>query len=281
MTMTGPTALHATRLHLLHDEHGQSPWLDDLIRSYLTRGELASWVAAGIRGVTSNLTIFQRAIAGSDDYDEQFGALTGAGRSVDEAYWEMVVDDITAALAVLRPVHDASAGADGFVSVEVAPNLAHDTAGTVAAARELHDRIAQPNLFVKVPATAAGVPAIRRLVAEGYRVNVTLVFGLPRYAQVIEAYLAGLEELAARDQRADLSSVPGVASFFVSRVDVTVDRRLAAIGTSEAVGLQGQAATAQAKLAYSCSGRHSADRAGTRWRRAAPGCTGRCGPRRR
>jgi transaldolase len=155
MTMPGPTALHATRLHLLHDEQGQSPWLDDLTRGYLTGGELARWVAAGIRGVTSNPTIFQRAIAGSDDYDEQFGVLTGAGRSVDEAYWQMVVDDITAALAVLRPVHDASAGADGFVSVEVAPDLAHDTAGTVAAARELHDRIAQPNLYVKVPATAA------------------------------------------------------------------------------------------------------------------------------
>jgi transaldolase len=250
MTRIGPTALHVTRLHLLHDEQGQSPWLDDLTRGYLTGGELSRWVAAGVRGVTSNPTIFQRAIAGSDDYDEQFGALTGAGRSVDEAYWEMVVDDITAALAVLRPVYDASAGADGFVSVEGAPDLAHDTAGTVAAVRELHDRIAQPNLFVKVPATAAGIPAIRQLVAEGYRVNVTLVFGLPRYAQVIEAYVAGLEELAARDPRADLSSVPGVASFFVSRVDVAVDRRLTEIGTSEAVGLRGQAATAQAKLAY-------------------------------
>jgi hypothetical protein len=148
-----PNVRHANRLHLLHDELGQSPWLDDLTRGYLTGGELSMWVAAGIRGVTSNPTIFQRAIARSADYDEQFGALTAAGHSVDEAYWEMVVDDITAALAVLRPVHDASAGADGFLSVEVAPDLAHDTAGTVAAARELHDRIAQPNLSPQSPTT--------------------------------------------------------------------------------------------------------------------------------
>ncbi len=248
--MTGPRALHASRLHLLYDEHGQSPWLDDLTRGYLAGGELSRWVAAGIRGVTSNPTIFARAIAGSTEYDEQFGLLTAAGRTVDQAYWQMVVDDITAALAVLRPVYETSAGADGFVSVEVAPDLAHDTAGTVAAARQLHERVGAPNLYVKVPATAEGIPAIRQLVAQGYRVNVTLVFGLPRYAQVIEAYLAGLEELAARDPHADLSLVPSVASFFVSRVDVAVDRRLAEIGGPQTAGLQGQAATAQAKLAY-------------------------------
>ncbi len=248
--MSELAALHATLLHLLHDEHGQSPWLDDLTRGYLTSGELARWVAAGIRGVTSNPTIFQRAIAGSTNYDSQFRALTRAGHSVDDAYWEMVTHDITAALRVLRPVHDASGGVDGFVSVEVAPDLAHDTTGTITAAGVLHDRIAQPNLLVKVPATTAGIEAIRQLVSEGRSINVTLVFGIPRYAQVIEAYLTGLEELAGRVPLADLAAVPSVASLFISRVDAAVDRRLAEIGSPEAIGLRGQAAIAQAKLAY-------------------------------
>ena len=248
--MADLSALHATRLHLLHDEQGQSPWLDDLTRGYLSGGELSRWVAAGVRGVTSNPTVFQRAIAGSSDYDEQFAELTRAGCSVEEAYWAMVVEDITAAARVLRPVHEASAGADGFVSVEVAPEVAQDTAATVAAARALHERIAQPNVLVKVPATAAGIPAIRQLVAEGYRINVTLVFGVARYAEVVQAYLAGLEELAARHPPADLSATAGVASFFLSRVDTAVDQRLAEIGTPEATALLGQAGIAQAKLAY-------------------------------
>jgi transaldolase len=240
----------ATRLQLLLDQQGQSPWLDDLTRGYLTGGELSRWVTSGIRGVTSNPTIFQRAIAGSGDYDQQFTELTRAGHSVDEAYWHMVTDDVTAALAVLRPVYDTSGGSDGFVSVEVAPDLAHDTAGTVAAARGLHDRIGQPNLLVKVPATTEGIAAIRQLVAGGHSINATLVFGLPRYAEVIEAYLAGLEELAARDPHVDLSTVASVASFFVSRVDTAVDQQLTQLGTVEAATLQGQAAIAQAQLAY-------------------------------
>ena len=251
MTVASPTTPgHASRPQLLHDQQGQSPWLDDLTRGYLTSGELARWVASGLRGVTSNPTIFQRAIAGASHYDEQFGALTRSGRSVDDAYWEVVVDDIK------RGAARAAAGARrqrrgrGFVSVEVAPDLAHDTAGTVTAARALHDRIAQPNLMVKVPATTAGVAAIRQLVSEGRSINVTLVFGLPRCAQVIEAYLTGLQELAARDPPADLAAVPGVASFFISRVDTAVDRRLDEIGSPEAISLRGQAAIAQAKLAY-------------------------------
>lgn len=248
--MTDPTTLPPTRLHLLFEQHGQSPWLDDLTRGYLTGGQLSRWLSSGIRGVTSNQTIFQRAIVGSTEYDEQFAELIRAGGSVDEAYWQMVTDDVTAALADLRPVYDASGGADGFVSVEVAPDVAHDTAGTVAAARALHDRIGEPNLFVKVPATTEGITAIRQLVAEGRSINVTLVFGLPRYAEVIEAYLAGLEELAARDPHADLGTVLSVASFFVSRVDTAVDQRLADLGTPEAAELRGQAAIAQAQLAY-------------------------------
>ena len=234
-----------TKLHDLYHEHGQSPWLDNLRRGWITGGELARWVERGVRGITSNPTIFQRAIDGSDEYDEQFRALTRSGASVEDAYWTMVLDDIRGALAVLRPVHDASDGVDGYVSVEVAPDLARDRDGTVDAARRLHDEVAEPNLFVKVPATAEGVEAIRTLIAEGRSINVTLIFGLDRYAEVMEAYIAGLE---AHD--GDLSAVRSVASFFVSRVDTEVDRRLEAIGTDEALALRGTAAVAQAQLAY-------------------------------
>lgn len=251
-----------TRLHRLHDEQGQSPWLDDLRRSYLVDGDLRRWVGQGIRGVTSNPTIFQRAIAGSTDYDTQFAALAGEGRPLLAAYWAMVVDDITDALDVLRPVFDSSKGTDGFVSVELAPDVAHDTDASVVAARSLHDRIDAPNLFVKIPATPEGLPAIRQLVADGRNINVTLVFGLTRYDEVIEAYLSGLEALASRDPKADLSSLASVASFFVSRVDTEVDRRLGAIGTQEVVDLQGQAGIAQAKLAYELFRRRFA---GERW----------------
>ena len=234
-----------TKLHDLYHEHGQSPWLDNLRRGWITGGELARWVERGVRGLTSTPTIFQRAIDGSDEYDEQFRALTRSGASVEDAYWTMVLDDIRGALAVLRPVHDASDGVDGYVSVEVAPDLARDRDGTVDAARRLHDEVAEPNLFVKVQATAEGVEAIRTLIAEGRSINVTLIFGLDRYAEVMEAYIAGLE---AHD--GDLSAVRSVASFFVSRVDTEVDRRLEAIGTDEALALRGTAAVAQAQLAY-------------------------------
>lgn len=193
-----PLRERETALSRLHDEQGQSPWLDDLRRSYLLGDDLSTWVTQGIRGVTSNPAIFQRAIAGSTDYDAQFTALTRAGHDIQSAFWAMVVDDITNALGVLRPVFDASNRTDGFVSVELAPDLARDTDASVAAARGLHDRIEAPNLYVKIPATAEGIPAIRRLVSEGRNINVALVFGLTRYDEVIEAYLAGLEEFAAR-----------------------------------------------------------------------------------
>src|SRR5690606_1980171 len=143
-----PAGGRVTRLHDLYHEHGQSPWLDNLRRSWITGGELARWVERGVRGITSNPTIFQKAIDGSDVYDEQFRELTRAGAPVEDAYWTMVLDDIRAALAIMRPVHDASDGVDGYVSVEVAPDLAHDLDGTVAAARRLHDEIGEPNLFV-------------------------------------------------------------------------------------------------------------------------------------
>jgi transaldolase len=205
-------------------------------------------VAAGIRGMTANPTIFANAIEGSADYDEQFSRLISTGCSVEEAYWELVVTDVIDSCAVLRPVYEAADGTDGFVSVEVAPELARDTAATVAAARRLHERIAQPNLLVKIPATAEGVPAIEAMVAEGRNVNVTLIFSLSRYAEVIDAYLSGLEAFAANG--GDLAAVHGVASFFVSRVDIEVDSRLEARGGDEARALRGRAAVAQAKLAY-------------------------------
>jgi transaldolase len=253
-----------TKLQRLYQEQGQSPWLDNLTRPYLRDGTLGRLVADGIRGVTANPTIFARAIEGSDAYDEQFATRIAQGRPVTDAYWDLVVDDIVDALGVLRPTFDASSGTDGFVSVEVAPELARDTDATIAAARQLHQRIAQPNLLVKIPATGEGVPAIQAMTAEGRSINVTLIFSLARYAEVIEAYLAGLETLAQRG--GDLASVRSVASFFVSRVDTEVDRRLEAVGTSAALALRGKAALAQAKLAYRLFG----DRfAGERWERLA------------
>jgi transaldolase len=233
-----------TKLHQLHDLHDQSPWLDNLTRGDVTGGRLHRMVAQGIRGVTSNPTIIAKAISGSSDYDGQLAALTAAGRDAEASYWALVTSDLNGALAVLRPLYDGGGG-DGFVSVELAPALAHDTETSVAAARALHERIAAPNLLVKIPATVEGVAAVRQATTEGLSINVTLLFGLDRYEQIIEAYLQGLEA-----HPGDLSRVHGVASFFVSRVDTEVDRRLRAVGTPEALALRGRAAVAQAKLAY-------------------------------
>ncbi len=252
-----------TRLHDLHAA-GQSPWLDNLRRGYLRSGELEAYVARGIRGITSNPSIFQKAIADSDDYDEQFGSLLATGTSVEDAYWKMVTDDISEALAVLGPVHAESGGVDGYVSVEVDPGLARDTDGTIAAARALHDRIDQPNLFVKIPATEEGTPAIETMIREGRSINVTLIFSLSRYEDVMEAYLSGLD--ARLDAGQDLSAVTSVASFFISRVDTEVDNRLDAIGTDEALALRGRAAVAQGQLAYQ---RFLATFSGPRWERLA------------
>jgi transaldolase len=257
-----------TRLHDLHDQQGQSPWLDDLRRSYLRDGTLADFVAQGIRGVTSNPTIFAKAIEGGSDYDEQFRGLL-EHHTIDECYWELVCTDILDAARILRPAHDGSGGVDGYVSVEVAPSLAHDTDGTVHSARELHERINQPNLFVKIPATSEGVPAIRTMIGEGRSINVTLIFSLDRYAQVMEAYLSGLEDLVASGVR-ELSPVRSVASFFVSRVDTETDRRLETLAQQAEDGHQrgarlaarGGAAVAQAQQAYQ---RFGAMFSGPRW----------------
>ncbi len=237
------------RLGLLYHEFGQSPWLDNLKRSYLTSGKLAELRDIGIRGLTSNPTIFQKAIQGSSDYDAQFAELAADQQPVLHDYWEMVFADIHGACDVLDAVYATSDGVDGYASVEVAPDLAHDERGTVDAARDLHQRIDRRNLMVKIPATAEGVPAIRQMISEGRNINVTLIFSLDRYADVMEAYISGLEAFAA-DPAADLSRVASVGSFFVSRVDTEVDRRLEAIGTEQALALRGKAAVTQAKLAY-------------------------------
>jgi transaldolase len=237
------------RLQRLADEFGQSPWLDNLQRSYLTSGQLAAMRDRGVRGLTSNPTIFQKAIQGSADYDEQFSALAADEHPVIDDYWEMVLADIHGACDVFSKVYDRTDGLDGYVSVEVDPGLAHDGAGTETAARLLHERLRRRNLMVKIPATEAGLPAIRQMISEGRNINVTLIFSLDRYAAVMEAYLAGLEAFAT-DPDADVSRVASVASFFISRVDTEVDRRLEAIGTDEALALRGKAAVAQGHLAY-------------------------------
>ncbi len=233
------------RLTDLYDEQGQSPWLDNLRRGYIGSGELARWVERGVRGLTSNPTIFQKAIASGSEYDEQFGDLVVGGTTIEDAYWQMVATDIESALAILAPVHQPSEGVDGYTSVEVAPSLARDTEATIEAARGLHQTIDEPNLFVKIPGTAEGLPAIQTMITEGRSINVTLIFSLERYAEVMEAYIAGLE---AHD--GDLSGIASVASFFVSRVDTEVDRRLTEIGTEAALSLRGRAAVAQAQVAY-------------------------------
>lgn len=235
----------STRLQRLYSEQDQSPWLDNLKRGWITSGELEHWVERGVRGITSNPTIFQKAMATGDAYDAQLAELTSAGASTLDAYWAAVTKDISDALDILAPVHEASHGLDGYVSLELAPELARETEASTEAARHLHTTIARPNLYVKIPGTAEGLPAIQQMIAEGRSINVTLIFGLDRYAEVIEAYLAGLEAAEG-----DLSGVSSVASFFVSRLDTEVDRRLEAIGSDEALALRGRAAVAQAQCAY-------------------------------
>jgi len=243
-----------TTLHEMFSSGGQSPWIDDLKRSYVRAGGLADLVAKGIRGLTSNPTIMAHAIEAGTDYDEQFTELIGSGRSVDDAYWDLVTDDVGRAATILHPLHDASGGEDGFVSIEVAPSLAQDSDGTIKMARTLHERLAQPNVYVKIPGTVACLPAIEEMIAEGKSINVTLIFSLERYDAVIDAYLRGLERLV--EGGGDASKVSSVASFFVSRVDTEVDKRLDVIiaaggaPAATAKGIRGQAALAQARLAY-------------------------------
>jgi transaldolase len=229
----------------LYSQQRQSPWLDNIKRGWMTSGELERWVERGVRGLTSNPTIFQKAIEASSDYDEQLGDLVRGGKSVTDSYWDLVIKDIRDALRILRPVHDESNGGDGFVSIEVSPQMARDTEATTQSARHLHETIAEPNLFVKIPGTAEGVPSIEQMLSEGHSINVTLLFSLDRYEEIIEAYFSGLEAYAG-----DLSQVHSVASFFVSRVDTEADQRLETIGTPEALALTGKVGIANAQLAY-------------------------------
>lgn len=238
-----------SRLSALYEEHGQSPWLDNLRRGWITTGELDQWVASGIRGLTSNPAIFQKAIEGSADYDEQFIQLIADGVAVGTAYWDLVTSDIRGALDALRPVYESSNGTDGFVSVEVDPALARETDETTRAARALHERLDAPNLMVKIPGTLEGLPSVRTMIGEGKSINVTLIFSVSRYSEVMEAYIAGLED-AVKAGREDLSEIASVASFFISRTDTEVDRRLEEIGTQAALSLRGRTAVAQAQVAY-------------------------------
>lgn len=252
------------RLRELFTDQGQSPWIDNLKRSLITSGGLTTLIDAGVRGLTSNPTIFQKAIQDSADYDEQFFALRGAGLSTLDTYWELVRQDIRAAADCFADLYAQSHGGDGYVSVEVDPSLAHDAPGTLVAARRLWSDFARPNLMVKVPATPESLSVIRTLIAEGCNVNVTLIFSLERYQEVIESYIAGLSDRLQAGY--DLSPVASVASFFISRVDSEVDQRLQAIGGPEAGDLQGRAAIAQGCLAYEL---FQQTFSGERWERLA------------
>jgi transaldolase len=234
-------------LQRLHAEFDQSPWIDFIDRKLIASGRLAELVETGIRGLTSNPTIFAKAVA-TGQYDELVRREIEAGHGNQEIYEEIATGDVGDAADVLRSVYDASDGADGFVSIEVEPNLANDTDGTLARARELWSRVDRPNIFVKIPATAAGIPAIEAAIADGINVNVTLMFSVEVYRQVARAYVAGLRRRHARGE--DLRRVASVASFFVSRVDTKVDKYLEAVGTRSALEARGRAAVANARLAY-------------------------------
>jgi transaldolase len=228
---------------------GVSVWLDDISRERLTSGNLAALIRDySVRGVTSNPTIFANALAKGDAYDDQIKDLALRGVSVEESSRMITTHDIRWAADVLRPVYDGSDGVDGRVSIEVDPRLARETAKTIAEAKQLWWLVDRPNLYIKIPATAEGVPAITAVLAEGISVNVTLIFSLERYGEVIDAYYAGLEKAAENGH--DISAIASVASFFVSRVDTEVDKRLDKIGTDEARELKSQAAIANARLAY-------------------------------
>lgn len=232
-----------TRLHDLYEQQGQSPWYDNLCRPVT---DLLPLIVSGVRGVTSNPTIFQKAISSSSAYDEQFRQLVSAGKDIESIYWELVINDIQAACKLFEPIYDQTNGGDGYVSVEVSPRLAHDTNGTIEAAKWLHKLVNRPNVYIKIPATAECVPSIKEVISNGICVNVTLIFSLSRYEAVIDAYLDGLESSGLDD----LSRLTSVASFFVSRVDTLIDKMLEEIGTPEALDLRGKAAVAQAALAY-------------------------------
>ncbi|MGE5252685.1 MAG: transaldolase [Planctomycetaceae bacterium] len=234
---------------------GQSIWMDFIQRKIIRSGKLKKLIEEdGLRGVTSNPTIFEKAIGETDDYDEAIAGLARQGKETREIYESLAIADIQAAADLFRPTYDRLEGRDGFVSLEVNPHLAHDTAGTVAEARRLWASVDRPNIFIKVPATLEGLPAIRQLISEGINVNVTLLFGLPRYREVTGAYISGLKDRLAAGK--EIGSVASVASFFLSRIDVLVDpllERRMKEGSGQAAAaknLRGKVAVASAKIAY-------------------------------
>jgi len=228
---------------------GQSIWLDDIRRAWLEDGTLARLIADdGLAGVTSNPAIFEKAISKTRDYDAAIGALARAGASPPAIYDALTIDDVRRAADLFRPLHERTGGADGFVSLEVSPHLAHDTRNSVAEAHRLWERLDRPNVMIKIPGTRAGLQAVRELITDGVNVNVTLLFSVARYRAVVEAFMAGLEQRAR--ERKSVDRIASVASFFLSRIDTLVDRLLDAIGTADAAALRGQAAIACARLAY-------------------------------
>lgn len=245
-TLAERTSTPTKNLLLELKTHGQSVWLDYIRRNLITSGELKRLVEEGLGGLTSNPTIFDKAIAGSSDYDEQLQQLLAADPNMPSlALFDAIeIADIQAAADVLRPVYDKSGGADGFVSIEVSPALAKDTAGSIAEARRLWNAVKRPNLMVKIPGTPEGIPAILTLIAESININITLMFSMAHYEAVANAYISGLER-NFQPQR-----VASVASFFVSRVDTAVDKELEKIGTPEALALRGTIAVANSKLVY-------------------------------
>ncbi|MER7043315.1 transaldolase [Streptomyces jumonjinensis] len=235
-------------LKRLSDE-GVAIWLDDLSRKRITSGNLAELIdQQHVVGVTTNPSIFQKAISGGDGYEQQLAELAARKVTVDEAIRMITTADVRDAADILRPVFDATGGQDGRVSIEVDPRLAHNTTATVAEAKQLAWLVDRPNTLIKIPATRAGLPAITETIGLGISVNVTLIFSLERYRAVMDAYLAGLEK--AKERGLDLSLIHSVASFFVSRVDAEIDRRIDALGTPEAKAARGKAGLANARLAY-------------------------------
>ena len=228
---------------------GQSVWLDDIRRGWLKDGTLARLIADdGLAGVTSNPAIFAKAIGGGAEYERAIRELAGKGVQSGAVYEALVLEDVQSAADLLRPTYEATAGGDGFVSLEVSPHLADDTQATLREAQRLWRAFDRPNAMIKVPGTRAGLPAIRALIAAGVNVNVTLLFGLTRYREVADAFVSGLEQRAAANE--PLDRVASVASFFLSRIDTLVDAKLDALGTAHARALRGRAAIASARLGY-------------------------------
>jgi transaldolase len=255
---------------------GVSVWLDDLSRELLAGGELADLVAERhVVGITTNPTIFASALARGERYTDQIRALKQTGASVDDAVFALTTRDVRDACRLLRPVFEATDGLDGRVSIEVDPGSARDAEATVAQAQALVDAVGEPNMFVKVPATAEGLVAITELIGRGVSVNVTLIFSLERYGHVIDAYLTGLEKAA--DAGRDLFGITSVASFFVSRVDTAIDAEITEIGTDQALSLRGRAAIANARLAYEA---FEQTLAGERWKQLMARSAGRARPQR-